>query len=874
MFRRKPVIMTAVVFSLAAAPLAQTATESVASAAGNGITYTAGTPTPDQVSGNATTQAPWTLSQGDPTEGSTYSSQSPGTVYPTYTPGGATTTVGGVTEPNLAVYPTGSGDVPYASGTVGTPGPVPGYCSTDGPAPETGTVNRQPSGTTLPMSPYYFPFVEHTPGASSSNDLTGYFDYRPKDTDEALVVATSTDNGNTWTYQGEALEQNEGLCPEGDTNDDGEGHAFVMSVNGTNYLYTLSRPAGDNLGVGMLVHQINPSSTDPIAGLPSSEPVGVDPSTYATAQATVPATGGSPISVSSLGTADSPEQITAPGSFEDLAATNPSASVITCTATATSSLTGCTAPGGLTVNSGDDLVQVLGTVSSAITIPQGPNSSVSGSSTGSPGVTVGLSSSSLVVATTNPTISYSFNNAIPGRVYIDGATVSCVSVNGANTSLSSCTTTKSGGLSVNSGDAVTTDPVVPNGVQQTNGLIAPDGIVGTLPASADSAWGAPTGSTLIVYGEKILNYYDVATTTSAVTLPASTIPITPSYTFGDLIPASGSFTIYLGVSAGIQTVTCTGYTSTSFTGCLGGSGSVASGNTVGGPGAAIASFSVLNSIGEGKNKAASLFKNNEDLTLLRVAYTSDGINFTDVGPISGTSDGASDYTDVNNPSAQAYPSSQDLATGSLDTPELRYVGTRGTIITYADGSIGMFDSGSWESDGDSDAFNQIFFTSSSDGGKTWSTPEDVVSTDYTFSASATQDSELAAGHDDPLGISAYYEGRAYSPTVVVNPDGTLTMVFSGYRTPKPIPTDDTLLGTDTATTCGPNGTSSCQYTVGTTDPAIYRNILTVTLTPSSDSPPPVLPESPLALALPLLGAAIVGGAVTMVYRRRRDPAEN
>ena len=864
--------MTAVALALVTTPLAQTVTESVASAAGNGITYTAGTPTLDQVSGNETTQAPWTLSQGDPTEGNSYTSQSPGTLFPAYTPGGATTTVGGVTEPNLAVYPAASGDVPYASGTVGTPGPVPGYCSSDGPAPETGTVNRQPSGTTLPMSPYYFPFVEHTPGASSSNDLTGYFDYRPKDTDEALVAATSTDNGNTWTYQGEALEQNQGLCPEGDTNDDGEGHAFVTSVNGTNYLYTLSRPAGDNLGVGLLAHQINPSATNPVAALPSSEPVGVDPSTNATAPATLTATGGTAISVSSLGSADSPEQITAPGSFEDLGTTNPSASVITCTGTGPSSLTGCTAPGVLTVNSGDDLVQVLGTVSSAIAIPQGPNNSVSGSSGGSTGATVGLNSSSLVVATTNPTIPYSFNNAVPGRLYIDGATVYCVSVSGANTSLSSCTTTKSGGLSVNSGDAVTTDPIVPNGVQQTNGLIAPDGIVGTLPASADSAWGAPPGSTLLVYGEKILNYYDAATTTSAVTLPASTIPITPSYTFGDLIPASGSFTIYPGVSAGIQTVTCTGYTATSFTGCTGGSGTVASGNTVGGPGAATAPFSVLNSIGEGKNKAASLFKNNEDLTVLRVAYTTDGTNFTDVGPISGASDGASDYTDVNNPSAQTYPSSQDLSPGSLDTPELRYVGTRGTIVTYADGSIGMFDSGSWESDGDSDAFNQIFFTSSSDGGKTWSTPEDVVSTDYTFSASETQDTELAAGHDDQLGISAYYSGRAYSPTVVVNPDGTLTMVFSGYRTPKPIPVDGTVLGSNTASTCGPSGTSSCQYTVGTTDPAIYRNILSVTLTPSSDAPAPVLPDSPFALALPLLGVAIVGGAFTMVYRRRRHPS--
>ena len=65
-------------------------------------------------------------------------------------------------------------------------------------------------------------------------------------------------------------------------------------------------------------------------------------------------------------------------------------------------------------------------------------------------------------------------------------------------------------------------------------------------------------------------------------------------------------------------------------------------------------------------------------------------------------------------------------------------------------------------------------------------PKVVLSTDYTFSASAAQDKALAEGNDEPLGISAYYSGRAYGPAVVQNPDGSLTMVFSGYRLPKPI----------------------------------------------------------------------------------------
>ena len=100
----------------------------------------------------------------------------------------------------------------------------------------------------------------------------------------------------------------------------------------------------------------------------------------------------------------------------------------------------------------------------------------------------------------------------------------------------------------------------------------------------------------------------------------------------------------------------------------------------------------------------------------RALYTTNGTTFTDLGIISGTD--PTNQTDVNNPGAQAEAgptASKDLAPGSQDNPELRNVGTRGTIILNADGTIGMFDSGRWESDGDSDAFNQIFYATSTDG---------------------------------------------------------------------------------------------------------------------------------------------------------------
>ena len=70
-------------------------------------------------------------------------------------------------------------------------------------------------------------------------------------------------------------------------------------------------------------------------------------------------------------------------------------------------------------------------------------------------------------------------------------------------------------------------------------------------------------------------YYDqsataTTTTSASVTLPATTINVASTTNF----PTSGSITL------GGQTVTYTGITGTSFTGCSGGSGTIASGSTV------------------------------------------------------------------------------------------------------------------------------------------------------------------------------------------------------------------------------------------------------------------------------------------------------
>jgi hypothetical protein len=855
-------------------------------------TYTPGTPNVDTIEGG-----PWNTSQGNASAGAYPFSD----LLPTFTPGGPETTSGGVSEPNVAVYPgekepTG---VPYPSGVAGTPGPLSGYCNKEESENETGSpVPQQPAGSTLPFSPYYFPDIVR----NADGSLTGYFDYRPKDADEAITVARSTDGGKTWVAEGKALEQNPGYCPTADTNDDGQGHPFVTNVNGTNRLYTLERSAGDYEGVGLLVHSIGANnSSDPLSGLEPDETSGIDPNTFATAKTELSMTA-IRIPVTTLGSSQGPNTIV-PGSYVDYTQNSPTSgsapTVITCAGTTTSpsdELTGCTVQSGsFTVEPHDDLVQVMEEANpgtgKTYTVTAGPNTPNGESSTSLAKLKWTVNAYGYADATSNSnTLAWLMNNNAPNRVYIDGHTVYCftTNTNPITTNLQDCTS-PTGPFTVNQNDAITGDPITPPTAQMTTGLVSPDGIVGAVPyRSTYNGQSVPSNATIMLYTEKIVNYFlegqlngslssaGTTYTKGNFTLPGGATTFGLNYQpypgTSESLPASGSFNIYtvqtIGSTNSFATITCTGWNTTpasnappnsvNVTGCTSsGTGKLigtestnsaiggGQGDWIGGPNAAAVPFSVLSQIGEGKNSSKSAFRllgNNEDYTVLRAAYTQNGVNFTDLGPVSGTSSGTGStngsYTDLANSLQQNSPENSanptvgttsptaptNLSPGSPDTVELRYIGSRGTIVTNPDGSLGMFLSGSWPTDGDSDAFNQIFYASSTDGGQTWSVPKVVLSTEYEFNASREQDKALEEGKDEQLGVSAYYSGRAYGPAVVQNPNGTLTMVFSGYRLPKPV----TAAGTEL-------GIGSSKYKIGAKDPAIYRNILTMQLT-SATSP--------------------------------------
>ena len=403
---------------------------------------------------------------------------------------------------------------PYASGVVGTPGPLDDYCGSGTHTTESSQpVSRQAGGTTLPFAPSYFPHVVR----NADGDLTGYFDYRPKDGDEALVAATSTDNGKDWTYDGEAIEQNPDYCPSVDVNDDGQGHANVITVGGKTFLYTLPRAAGDNAGVGMVIHQFSPTESNPLNGLPADESVGVDPDAFVTGSSRIPiaASGGVPIAVpvTTTGTAGSPEQLLT-GSFIDLTqdATQTPANVINCTVTlGVNSLTSCTmnSPTTMTVDPGDLIDQVIGWTTEGadpgLVIPSGPNNTLG---TGGQASIVVDPTQASGTNFLNPATANLLATNAPNRLYIDGTAIYCGATDSNPTQhLQDCTTGPNNASYTIPAvfSPITTDPIVPAssydaaaGDGMTNGLIAPDGIVGVLPNYP----GAPSGATTVMYTQK------------------------------------------------------------------------------------------------------------------------------------------------------------------------------------------------------------------------------------------------------------------------------------------------------------------------------------------------------------------------------------
>jgi hypothetical protein len=160
-----------------------------------------------------------------------------------------------------------SGSNPFSS-TGHVPDKAAGFCDYSGGSPArvsyvTGakfeTAQTDPM---VAMAPFYFPLVYSTTNTPTGNafggkpPIIGLFDWRPKDIDEALVVAESDDLGKTWYFMQTVLELRPGSagCPAAITGDnggdDGWGHAAIIQLPGAGnvktgqFLYMLDRSAG------------------------------------------------------------------------------------------------------------------------------------------------------------------------------------------------------------------------------------------------------------------------------------------------------------------------------------------------------------------------------------------------------------------------------------------------------------------------------------------------------------------------------------------------------------------------------------------------------------------------------------------------------
>ena len=154
-------------------------------------------------------------------------------------------------------------------------GPIP-YCTPGNTGGGTELVNGPTVVNTF--NPYYFPFV-----VGSGQNVKGYFDYRPKNINEAVVAATSTNAGQSWTFQ-QMVEQLTTECPSGDSNtassggnDDGEGHPSIISFGGMTWLYTLNRSTPHVDSDGLIVHNILPRGANALNPLPANSPLMVPP---------------------------------------------------------------------------------------------------------------------------------------------------------------------------------------------------------------------------------------------------------------------------------------------------------------------------------------------------------------------------------------------------------------------------------------------------------------------------------------------------------------------------------------------------------------------------------------------------------------------
>jgi hypothetical protein len=156
-----------------------------------------------------------------------------------------------------------------------------------------------------------------------------------------------------------------------------------------------------------------------------------------------------------------------------------------------------------------------------------------------------------------------------------------------------------------------------------------------------------------------------------------------------------------------------------------------------------------------------------DIVIPRMASTTDGINFTDLGPVNG----------LNDPTG-------------VGPTDIRYVGPRGTVLQLPAGKWGLFFSGGNCLDGDSDAFHFIGYAESSDL-LNWTVINGIqnpIASIAPLTVVFNGVSVTVPAVTPVVGSTqGWFEGRVYSPSFTWDGIGRMGGIlhFAGYHTPRP-----------------------------------------------------------------------------------------
>jgi hypothetical protein len=167
-------------------------------------------------------------------------------------------------------------------------------------------------------------------------------------------------------------------------------------------------------------------------------------------------------------------------------------------------------------------------------------------------------------------------------------------------------------------------------------------------------------------------------------------------------------------------------------------------------------------------KAPFSGKTNHDISNVRLATTTDGINFTDLGIVQG----------LNDPT-------------TVDYNQTRWVSPRATLLDInGDGSRwGLLFSGGNCLDGDSDAFHFIGYAESTDK-QHWTVYNDINSpiasiNTITSNNQAGGASVTIPAHPGLVATESWFAQRLYAPTATQIDSTHLSMTFAGYGVQTP-----------------------------------------------------------------------------------------